>query len=78
MIEKRIYSLNLAAYIMANTNITPEVGVGHGNKGTLCYLVFPECDGVAAAINDYRNNRELHHYLGAYKELREILDEARK
>lgn len=75
--EKRMYSLNLAAYVMMITGIEPNVGVEYGNDTTLCYLVFPECEAVAAAIAAYRADNGLHSFLNAYAELREILNDAR-
>lgn len=74
---KRIYSLNLAAYIMLYTNFEPEVEVECDDRGTLCSMVFPECDAVAAAIRAYKQDSELHLFLQKYKELRILLDEAR-
>lgn len=75
---KRMYSLNLAAYVMMTTGIEPQVGVDYSEKGTLCYLVFPEIEAVAAAIEAYRRNTELHDFLNSYAELRTLLNEARQ
>lgn len=76
--ERRMYSLNLAAYVMMVTELTPTVGVEKNDQGTLCYLVFPECAAVAMAINQYKKHKELHKFLNAYAELRNMLNEARE
>lgn len=78
MKERRMYSLNLAAYVMMVTDLIPEVGVEKDEQGTLCYLVFPECAAVAIAINQYKKNKELHKFLNAYSDLRNMLNEARE
>lgn len=75
--EKRMYSLNLAAYVMMETDLVPTVGVEKNEQGTLCYLVFPECEAVMKAITNYRANRQLHKFLNSYAQLREMLNEAR-
>lgn len=75
---KKIYSLNLAAFIMLHTNFEPEVEVDWDEeKGCLVALVFPECEAVSAAIAAYRNDNDLHAYLQKYKDLRQIIAEAR-
>lgn len=78
MKERRMFSLNLAAYVMMATDLTPQVGVEKSEQGTLCYLVFPECAAVAVAINQYKKHKELHKFLNSYAELRDMLNEARK
>lgn len=77
MKEKRMYSLNLAAYVMMDTNIVPKVGTEVNDIGTLCYLVFPENEAVFAAIDNYRKDTELHSFLNSYGLLRQMLNEAR-
>ncbi len=51
---KVIYSLNCAAYIQMSTGIVPDLEIetsGAGNGLVKC--IFPECDAVALAIDDY-------------------------
>lgn len=75
---KVIYSLNCAAYIQMSTGIVPDLEIetsGAGNGLVKC--IFPECDAVAFAIDDYHQNKSLHLFLSTYKELREAIKEAR-
>lgn len=62
---------------MLNTNFEPDVEVECDEKGTLCSMVFPECEAVDAAIAAYRNDTDLHAYLQKYKELRQLIKEVR-
>lgn len=73
-----MYSLNLAAYVMMATELIPTIGVEKNEQGTLCYLVFPECAAVAIAINQYKKDKELHKFLNAYSDLRNMLNDARQ
>ena len=72
--EKRIYSLNLAAYIMMVTGEEPKIG----NEEDLYYCVFPQNSAVSAAIAEYKLEAELHDYLESYRELRERINSCRK
>lgn len=74
---KKVYSLNLAAYIMLQTNLEPELELDTNDTSTLVSMVFPECAAVAAAIRSYKEDSELHSFLHKYKELRDIINEAR-
>ncbi len=76
--EKRMYSLNLAAYVMMETDLVPSVGVEKNEQGTLCYLVFPECEAVSLAIAHYKADKRLHKFLNRYSLLRDMLNSARK
>lgn len=77
--EKRVYSLNLAAYIQMHTGIEPHLGAEYDDtKGTLVYCVFPEIEAVAAAIRTYKQDEVLHEYLQSYALLREQIKQVRE
>lgn len=70
--EKRIYSLNLIAYLRAMSDIEGELHTDAEN-GKI-YAVFPACYAVSVGIKQFRDSRatcELHKFLSAYKALRE-------
>lgn len=72
--NKRIYSLNLAAYIAARTNLLAEV-VEDTNTHSY-YFVFPECAAVKAEILNYKKNNpsiEIHDFLREIKKIRETI-----
>ena len=74
--EKRIYSLNLAAYIIATTNLLPQLERDE-ESGTY-YMIFTPCAGVASAVREFKkNNRTLpiHDFLRAIKLLRASIKE---
>ena len=76
--EKRIYSLNLIAYVAMRTNLTPTIG---RDENGVFYATFPEVRGVAYAIRDWKNNKcnvEIHTFLNEYKDLRERISKIRK
>ena len=79
MANKRIYSLNLAAYVQMETNCEPalEIDYSNGGNGLVC-CVFPECDSVSAAINAYKQDRKLHLFLNSYRELRQQIKEGKQ
>ena len=76
MEAKRIYSLNLIAYIQFTTGIKP---IYKADEITgVYYGVFPVCREVATAINEYRTPEllvNLHGYLNAFQEIKEKLSE---
>lgn len=74
---KRIYSLNLAAYIQMKTAIEPTLDIDYSDGNGLVHCVFPECEGVSAAIREYKKDNALHQFLQSYSELREQIKEAR-
>lgn len=76
--EKRIYSLNLAAYIQMVTKIEPELDIDYSDEGGgLVHCKFPECEGVRAAIKEYKNDKHLHEFLQSYADLRDNIKVAR-
>lgn len=75
--EKRIYSLNLIAFISMKTNLIPEI---KQDEYGLFYAIFPKTRGVAYAIKDWKKSKcqvEIHAFLNQYKELREIIKDMR-
>lgn len=67
--EKRVYSLNLIAYIKYRTGIEPSLFV----EGSTAYAVFPETAIVGKAINEFKSDDcevKLHSFLNQYKDLR--------
>ena len=74
--EKRIYSLNLAAYIIATTNLLPQLARDE-ESGTY-YMVFPPCAGVASAVREFKKHNPtlpIHDFLRAIKLLRASIKE---
>lgn len=65
---KRIYSLNLIAYVAYRTNLNPLLLLDE--DGRTYYGVFPECSGVELAIEEFRQKKvrvELHRYLNMFR-----------
>lgn len=74
--EKRIYSLNLAAYIIATTNLLPQLERDE-ESGTY-YMIFPPCAGVASAVREFKKHNPtlpIHDFLRAIKLLRASIKE---
>lgn len=67
----RMYSLNLAAYLMAVTDLVPDVL--KDEETNTAYFVFPECAAVSSAIKEYKAANpevKIHDFLAAIKKLR--------
>lgn len=78
MIEKRIYSLNLSAYLFSSTGIFPSVRKEEDTE--VFYCVFPEEEKVSQAIRNYRDTEcqvNIHSFLSAYRTLREVIKDIR-
>ena len=76
MTDKRLYSLNCSAYVAATTNIMPQVL--EDTDTHTAYFVYPECDGVATAIRQYKEGQPkiyLHDFLTAIRFLRKAMKE---
>lgn len=74
--EKRIYSLNLIAYITYKTAIEPELKT----ENNTVYAVFPECKEVGTAIKEFNSNDctvNLHKFLNQFKELKQKINQMR-
>lgn len=75
MENKRIYSINLGAYVMATTNLIPQLLLDE--ETNTFYMVFPQCSGVSAAIRQFKFENpkvELHNFLHAIKQIRESME----
>ncbi|MDK2800583.1 MAG: hypothetical protein PWQ70_2202 [Clostridiales bacterium] len=73
--QKRLYSLNLAAYLLCkgfnNYKIFKDAET---NK---YYFIFPQSPKIAEAIKKYKNGeKELHKFLQAYKQIRLMIQKA--
>ena len=74
--DKRLYSLNCAAYVATSTNIMPQVL--KDEETNTAYFVFPECEGVASAIRLYKTGQPrlyLHEFLTSIRFLRKSMKE---
>ena len=74
--EKRIYSLNLAAYIIATTNLLPQLA--RDEESATYYMLFPPCEGVASAVREFKKHNPtlpIHDFLRAIKLLRASIKE---
>lgn len=74
MENKRIYSLNLIAYVTMLTELQPQIGSEGDN---LFYAIFPECEAVSLAIKTYKTDYKLHAFLQAFKDLRDRIAKIR-
>lgn len=72
--EHRIYSLNLAAYVLAVTNVVPDTLWDPDSK--TAYWRFPEIAGVQIAVRQYKNNNPvgIQDLLRAIKTLRTMIE----
>ncbi|MFW6016266.1 MAG: DUF5659 domain-containing protein [bacterium] len=66
--ERKIFSLNLVAYLMAN-NVRP---IKMGLEGKKAYYIFPECGNK---ILEYKKDYNLQKFLNCYKEIRREIAE---
>lgn len=67
----RMYSLNLAAYILTVTSLVPDVKIDETTH--TAYFVYPECNAVNAAIKEYKAGTatvNVKSFLSAIKQLR--------
>ncbi|WIF94298.1 DUF5659 domain-containing protein [Caminicella sporogenes] len=71
--EKRIYSLNLVAWLKSKGHKQIEIKVDKENNKK--YYVFAETDDVARDIEEYRKNRELHEFIRQFKEVKKEIKE---
>lgn len=75
--EKKVYSLNLSAYIMFATGEQPEYKT---EDGAIYYCVFPTTDAVKQAVIEFKNpdlEIKLHDYLELYKVIKNNIYELR-
>lgn len=77
--EKRLYSINLGAYIIATTDLMPRLEKDE-IAGTY-YMVFPHCEGVRAAIKAYKTGNPeicIHDFLHGIKQIRSSIAAAQE
>ena len=75
--NKRIYSLNLITYINLVTDLMPQIKT---EDGVTFYAIFPFCNGVSVAIDQYRNSKvavDLHEFISRYKQIRRLIKQKR-
>lgn len=76
--EKRIYSLNLAAYVMATTEIIPKLVEDPDTKTYYC--VFLECAATKTAVQQFKGGNPqvpIWDFLRAIKYLRQTISTLR-
>lgn len=74
--EKRIYSLNLMAYIIMTTGAMPKFEKDQG----VIYAVFENTDGIKNAITEFNKDEttvNLHKFLNCFKNLKKSISELR-
>lgn len=72
--KPRIFSINLAAYLLMATELMPELYKSEDSEAI--YFVFPEVAAVKIAIGEFRYGKplvKLHEYLAAIRQLREAM-----
>lgn len=66
----KIFSLNLMAFIVANTGEKYKLHYEYdSHKGQKYYAVFTDTDEVRKAMEDYKNDEWLKKYLSSLKEI---------
>lgn len=69
--DRRIYGLNKIAYVAYRTNLKPILLLDEDER--TYYAVFPECEGVALSIAEFRQRKvrvELHKFLEQFRFLK--------
>lgn len=69
--NKRIYGLNKIAYVGYRTNLVPLLLLDE--DGRTFYAVFPECNGVSWALQEFKQHKvkvELHKFLEQFRLLK--------
>lgn len=72
--EKRIYSLNLGAYLLSTTHIMPEIR--RDEETGSFYLIFPQTKEIKKGIHDFKQANpkiEIHSFLNAVKQIRQSI-----
>ena len=65
--SRRIYSLNIIAYLAMN-NIEFKLLIDNDNK---VYAIVE--NDITDLLEEYKNDKELHLFLNAYKKIREFI-----
>lgn len=76
--EKRIYSLNLIAYLWNITGQKPVISQDETNGAF--YAVFPDSAEISQAITEWKDENcvvNIHSFLETYKKLREDINSKR-
>lgn len=69
MNDRKVYSLNKIAYLIsAGANV--ELVLDDNDK---CYGIIEQ--NITDLLEQYKNNKELHLFLNAYKKIREFIKE---
>lgn len=66
--EKRIYSLNLGAYLLSTTHIIPEIQ--RDEETGSFYLIFPQTEEIRKGIRDFKQTNpkiEIHSFFKCHK-----------
>lgn len=74
---KKIYSVNLAAFVYLVSKIEPRIGFDWRDQA---FFLFPDDTSISLIINVYRNNRvsvDLKDYLSAFKYIRTLMSKAK-
>lgn len=74
--KPKIFSINLAAYLLMVTELKPEYGIDE-ETGSI-YFVFPEVAAIKIAISEFRYGKplvKLHDYLDAIRIIRNEMRE---
>lgn len=69
--QPRMYSINLAAYLLLTTELYPEFG--DDEETDSIYFVFPEVAAIKIAITEFRYGKplvKLDEYLAAIRRIR--------
>ena len=77
----KIYSLNLAAFILMITKIEPILTHDEEKGKGFVNFLYPVCDEVRLIKQIYKQTNvsvDLHSYLNAYKDIRMMISEYRK
>lgn len=75
--ERKLYSINAAAYILCVTDLCPEYVTDE--RGSV-YFVFPDCAGVRKAIWDYKGGNPIvaiHDFIKAIAAIRKGIEVAK-
>lgn len=76
---QRMYSLNLAAFLLAKTDLIPDVLKDEATN--TAFFIFPECHAIRAGIRDYKTGNPevgIRDFLSAIKKLRTTMNEVLK
>jgi virulence-associated protein VapD len=67
--NRKVYSLNKLAWLIS-AGADVKLVLDNNNK---CYGIVQ--DDVSSLLEEYKNNKELHKFLNAYKDIRKFMKE---